>query len=285
MSKISDSVSDQLENAAQEALEHMGVDPFTQLMNAGIEYEQDKEEKADKPKRKRRTKAEMEAARQEDTPKVDDSILTTDKSSHIIAIVDWDQDKDDDNKLPTKVQIPDDILVGDYDMETVSDYLTNTVGYCHKGFEILFPSHHDSHEQFCQWEIEKAHLNGRPEPDFDYRNFYEKGSTVWFVRYHEKYKTKEIMKLYLRTIYPRMMVGCLDKGYCECIGIQEKDNIFFNQRDAMDFFNSLQGNPEDSYDENTGKKKRKRKSKDEDDEDVDDVNVYDEENDEEEDYE
>ena len=42
MSKVSDNVSEQLEIAAQEALEKM--DPFQQLMNAGVEYEKEQQE-------------------------------------------------------------------------------------------------------------------------------------------------------------------------------------------------------------------------------------------------
>ena len=33
-----------------------------------------------------------------------------------------------------------------------------------------------NHDEFCQWELEKAKLKGLPEPEFDFRNYYEKAA-------------------------------------------------------------------------------------------------------------
>ena len=84
-------------------------------------------DKQPKKKRKRRTKAEMEAERKQDKNKID-------YPWHILAIVDWDKPKD--VELSKFVCIPDSILVDDYDIDTISDYLTNATGYCHKGFDL-----------------------------------------------------------------------------------------------------------------------------------------------------
>lgn len=258
MKKVSNNVSEQLENAAQEALQQL--DPFHQLMNAGVEYEQEQEE--EKPKRKRRTKAEIA----EDNAKARNAevaVLKCNGTSHIIATVEWDQDKDDLTEIPTLVEIPDSILVNNYDVETISEYLSDISGYCHKGFYLSWPDHHDTHEEFCQWEIEKAHIDGKPEPDFDYRLFYQKGEKVYLVRHYDTLNTKEIIYMTLRTIYARMMVGVIDKQCCQCVDINDRDNIFYNRQDAMDYFNSIQANVADEYNEETGKKKRKRKKQEE----------------------
>lgn len=270
---ISDNVSEQLEVAAQEALEKM--DPFQQLMNAGVEYEKEQqEEQPDKPKRKRRTKAEMEVVRQE-LPKEDESIwLRCSTPHHLVAIVEWDQDKDDDNVLPVKVEIPDSILVDDWDADTIGDYLSNTVGYCHKGFSVIWPERHENHDQFCQWEIEKAHYEGKENPDFDFRSYYQDGDKVYLVRHYPRLQTKELIYMRLRTIYARSMVGVVEKQYCQCAGYSDKDNIFYNKQDALDYFNSIKAKVQDEYNEETGKKKRKRKKATEE-EDVTDSESYD----------
>lgn len=45
----------------------------------------------------------------------------------------WDVDsKDDLEFLPQEINIPD----GMTDEDEISDYLSDTTGYCHKGFEL-----------------------------------------------------------------------------------------------------------------------------------------------------
>ena len=42
----------------------------------------------------------------------------------------WDIDYDDNNFLPTEVEIPTEIT----DVEEISDWLSDEFGYCHEGF-------------------------------------------------------------------------------------------------------------------------------------------------------
>ena len=95
------------------------------------------------------------------------------------------------------------------------------------------------HDEFCQWELEKAKLKGLPDPDFDFRDYYEKGQTIFFVRVLEALGEKETKKLYLRTIYPRMLIGSEEKGCCQCIGYSERDRVFFNPKDASDYSKTI----------------------------------------------
>lgn len=92
-----------------------------------------------------------------------------------------------------------------------------------------------NHDEFCQWELEKAQLKGLPEPDFDFRNIYEKGDIVFYVRIIELLGEKEVKKVFLRTIYPRMMVGSEEKACCHCIGYNERDRIFRTPKEADDY--------------------------------------------------
>ena len=48
----------------------------------------------------------------------------------------WDVDFDKDLKdLPKEIDIPSEIT----DVEEISDYLTEQTGFCHKGFELVYP--------------------------------------------------------------------------------------------------------------------------------------------------
>ncbi len=99
-----------------------------------------------------------------------------------------------------------------------------------------------SFEEFCERELQQAKEKGYPEPDFDFRNFYEKGNTVYYVRVLESYGTKEIINMKLRTIYPRMMVGATESG-CQCVGYKERDQVFFKHHEAEAYSDSLQLTP------------------------------------------
>lgn len=48
--------------------------------------------------------------------------------------IQWDIDPEDDDgvELPNEITIPNDIE----DEETISDYISDVTGFCHKGFEL-----------------------------------------------------------------------------------------------------------------------------------------------------
>ena len=46
--------------------------------------------------------------------------------------IEWDIDPDDEVTLPTEVELPD----GMTDEDEISDYLTDEIGFCHKGFRL-----------------------------------------------------------------------------------------------------------------------------------------------------
>ena len=186
------------------------------LLNSGAENQK---------KRKRRTKAEMEAARQAEAVKEDNSLFEA-----------FDiPDEDDDRPEWEKRRAVD-------------------------------------HEEFCAWELEKAKLKGVPDPDFDFRSFYEKGQSIYFVRILQSLGEKEVKKLILRSIYPRMMVGSEEKGACQCIGYNERDQIFLIPRDANAYAQSLNLTPKYTSEEPKSGRKRAKDT----DEEVEEVNSLDE---------
>ena len=96
-----------------------------------------------------------------------------------------------------------------------------------------------THEEFCEHELKKAHDKNLPEPDFDFRNHYEKGDVIFYVRIFEALGEKEVKKLTIRTIYPRLMIGCEAKGCCYVVGYNERDKIFSNPYDADTYCDSI----------------------------------------------
>ena len=89
------------------------------------------------------------------------------------------------------------------------------------------------HDEFCEWELEKAKLKNLENPEFDFRNFYEKGQIIYYIHIlRGGINTKELKKVKIRTIYPRMMICNEEKACCRCIGYNERDLIFDTPRDA-----------------------------------------------------
>ena len=118
-----------------------------------------------------------------------------------------------------------------------------------------------NHEEFCELEIKKAHEKDLPDPDFDFRNYYEKGQTVWYVRVQERLGEKETIKVFLRTIYPRTLIGSEEKSCCHCIGYQERNQVFETPREAEAYSKSLVIAPK--YTEEPKSKSKSEKSTDE----------------------
>lgn len=124
-------------------------------------------------------------------------------------------------------------------------------------------------DEFCEWELEKAKLKGLENPDFDFRTFYEKGQTIYFIHIlRGGINTKELKKLKIRTIYPRMMICNEEKACCQCIGYNERDLIFDTPRDADVVYKTINLADEKELE----KAKSGRKSKKGTDEDPDEEN-------------
>lgn len=97
-----------------------------------------------------------------------------------------------------------------------------------------------SYEETCENDLKIAKEQNKEEPDFDFRNLYEKGDIVYYVLKTETFiKRKELIKLKLRSIYPRMMVGVEDNAGCHCIGFKQKDMVFINLIDANAYYDAL----------------------------------------------
>lgn len=184
MGKISSEVSKGLGAAIAEAQAKMSGNvneaDTEALLNSGVEAQK---------KRKRRTKAEIEADKQSE-------------ENSLFEALDLPKEEDDDR--------------AEWEKRSAKNF-----------------------DEFCEWELEKAKLKGLPEPDFDFRSVYEKGEVVFYVRIIEMLGEKDVKKVSLRTIYPRMLVGSEEKACCHCIGYNERDRVFKTLKEANAYCKSI----------------------------------------------
>lgn len=87
----------------------------------------------------------------------------------------------------------------------------------------------------------KNNQEQKPEkyPGFNFNDYYEKGQKIFYIRIHEKLGVKELLELKLRTIYPKMLVGVIEKSHAVCIGPETKDRIFMKRNDAVKAYNAI----------------------------------------------
>ena len=94
-------------------------------------------------------------------------------------------------------------------------------------------------EQICEEQLEKAKRENYPQPDFDYRNDYFKGQSIYYIKVNELCGKKEIIELKISSVYPRLIIGYEDRGMSHCIGFDESDMIFFTLSECEQVFKNL----------------------------------------------
>ena len=70
-------------------------------------------------------------------------------------------------------------------------------------------------------------------PGFDFTTMYSVGQTIFYVKVNNMIGEKELQQLKLRTVHPKMLVGCLEKACTQCIGPDTADRIFINRHEAV----------------------------------------------------
>ena len=90
-------------------------------------------------------------------------------------------------------------------------------------------------------EIEKPKDKKQEKfPGFDFNNYYEKGQKIFYIRVRKKLGIKDFLELKIRTIYPKMIVGCEEKRATVCIGPDTKDLIFTDRRSATQAYDNIE---------------------------------------------
>ena len=87
-------------------------------------------------------------------------------------------------------------------------------------------------EEASEHMIQRAKERGDKDWEFDFRNEYAKGQTIWFVEVSNKCRSKEVLELHVGTVYSKFIIGYVDKGEAHHISVEDADRVFFNERDA-----------------------------------------------------
>ena len=181
----------------KKTLERMGLDKYKiDRQNEG-KKPQNNPQNDGKPKRVRRTKAEL------------------------IAAGYYDKDK---SKVQTKA----------VKVETKEKDKNKDANRSH-----LFQSGSMSVEQVSTKAIEKAKARGVENWEQDLRNDYEKGQKIYYIEINELCHTKELLELYIGTVYSKVMVAWVDRGEAHTIGIEDIDKVFTDEKEAKKFYSKV----------------------------------------------
>lgn len=94
-------------------------------------------------------------------------------------------------------------------------------------------------DQYSTQAIEKAKERGDENWEHDFRNDYEKGQKIYYVKINNLCHSKELLELYVGTIYSKVMVCWEDKGASYSIGIDDIDKIFLTEKEAKKYYQKV----------------------------------------------
>lgn len=78
-----------------------------------------------------------------------------------------------------------------------------------------------------------------PSP-LNYEDMYNIGQTVYYLHILPNLRLKEVLNLNIRTIDAEFIIGCVPgKSKTVCIDINEKNNIFDNEKDAIKKYKTI----------------------------------------------
>ena len=103
----------------------------------------------------------------------------------------------------------------------------------------LFQSGSMSVEQVSTKAIEKAKARGVENWEQDLRNDYEKGQKIYYIEINELCHTKELLELYIGTVYSKVMVAWVDRGEAHTIGIEDIDKVFTDEKEAKKYYSKV----------------------------------------------
>ena len=181
----------------QMTLAEMGLGKYKIDRQKGGENNQNNRQKCDneKPKRIRRTKAEL------------------------IATGYYDKDKTKPKTKEVKVEIKE-IKGKNKDADR----------------SHLFTSGGKTIDQVSTQAIQKAQEQGDENWEQDFRNDYESGQKIYYIEINELCHTKELLELYVGTVYSKVMICWIDRGEAHHIGIQDADKVFKDEKEAKKYY-------------------------------------------------
>lgn len=103
----------------------------------------------------------------------------------------------------------------------------------------LFTSASLTIEQVSERAIQRAKERGDENWEHDFRNDYEQGQKIYYVEINELCHTKEILELYIGTVYSKVMICWVDRGESHHIGINDADKIFRDEKEAKKYYSKV----------------------------------------------
>lgn len=103
----------------------------------------------------------------------------------------------------------------------------------------LFKSTSMTTEQASERAIQKAKERGDENWEQDFRNDYEKGQKIYYVEINELCHTKELLELYVGTVYSKVIIAWVDRGEAHTIGIEDADKIFREEKEAKKYYQKV----------------------------------------------
>lgn len=184
----------------KKTLERMGLDKYKINRQNDGKKQLNNPQNDGKPKRVRRTKAEL------------------------IAAGYYDKDKTKVNTTKTK----------EIKVETKEKGKNKDADRSH-----LFAQGGKTIEQVSTQAIQKAQERGDENWEQDFRNDYEQGQKIYYIEINELCHTKELLELYVGTVYSKVMICWIDKGESHPIGIQDADKIFKDEKEAKKYYSKV----------------------------------------------
>ena len=103
----------------------------------------------------------------------------------------------------------------------------------------LFISGSLSVDKLSDQQINKAKERGDENWESDFRNDYESGQKIYYVEINELCHTKELLELYVGTVYSKVIIAWVDRGESHSIGIKDADKIFRDEKEAKKYYSKV----------------------------------------------
>lgn len=103
----------------------------------------------------------------------------------------------------------------------------------------LFKSTSLTVDQLSEQQIARAKERGDENWESDFRNDYESGQKIYYVEINPLCHTKEILELYIGTVYSKIMVCWVDRGEAHSIGMDDADKIFRDEKSAKKYYSKV----------------------------------------------
>lgn len=103
----------------------------------------------------------------------------------------------------------------------------------------MFISGSLSADKISEKAILKAKEQGKENWEQDFRNDYEKGQKIYYVEINDLCHTKELLELYIGTVYSKVIIAWVDRGESHTIGMDDADKIFRDEKEARKYYQKV----------------------------------------------